>query len=111
MSQTTQTKTASLPPGQSTYPPGTGRTYAPPGVLAGGEWGHGRHVGTISKSFMGTICCAGVFLFPLLVLVPVPMLFPCDERDLYKVNGHFYTADGVHIGTRENIRGFVPYRR
>ena len=95
------TKHSQLPPGRTTYPP--------PGVQAGGEWGHGKHVGTASKSFMGTTCCLGIFLFPALLCVPVPLFFPCDYRDLYKVNGQFYDRNGVHIGN--NVRSFIPYRR
>ena len=87
--------------------PATGQdSVVPPGLPAGGVWGISKYYGSKSKGCTVTCCVVGLFFLPACICAMCPFLRPLDERELYKVGGKFYTADGKLVGSRETIRGF-----
>lgn len=75
----------------------------PPGVPAGGEWGKVMYAGNVT----GIMTCIGCLCFGLPGLCV--LCCPCDERDVYLVNGKLYSSDGRIAG--EPADKFIPLRR
>ena len=77
----------------------------PPGVPAGGVWGHGEYCGPESVCAIFLLMCAGSFFIPLCFgTCLVPLVCPCDTGIFYQLNGKYYSEDGYLVGTR--VRGF-----
>jgi hypothetical protein len=50
----------------------------------------------------------GLILWPACICVLLPPICPFDERDVYKVNGSYYTRDGKRLN---GVREFKPLPR
>eukprot|EP00977_Amphora_coffeiformis_P017666 scaffold5860_cov223-Amphora_coffeaeformis.AAC.5 len=72
----------------------------PPGVPAGGHWGQIKYMGNTT----GMMACIGCLCFGLPGLLV--LCCPCDEKDVYRVNGKLYLADGRPAG--EPADKFIP---
>ena len=72
----------------------------PPGLPAGGDWGQVKYVGNST----GMAACLGCLCFGIPGLLV--LCCPCDEKDVYRVNGKLYLADGRLAG--EPANKFIP---
>lgn len=73
----------------------------PPGAPAGGQWGHVKYAG--SKT--GAFACLGCLCFGIPGLLVLAC--PTDEKDVYRVNGKLYEADGKRCPVP--VQKFVPH--
>lgn len=64
----------------------------PPGLPEGGVWTRKNYAGNQT-----TIACV-VSCFLIGIFAPLVFLCPCDEREVYVVDGKMYAADGSFIG-------------
>lgn len=101
--------TAVVTPTHSAYPP-------PRGAPGGGVWGRDEFIGNNSKTIMsvGVIASAascllfGGFGLICCCMVCGPCCCPCDGRELYYVNGMYYTKSGARVPGQEVSR-FKPH--
>lgn len=72
---------------------GKGGRGAPAGLPEGGTWSKRTYIGNQTMiAFVIGCFCFGIF-------GPLALCCPCDERDVYTVNGKVYATDGQFLGS------------
>lgn len=82
-------------------PPASAITsHPPPGVADGGVWGKTNDAGANTWLICALLCLVGG---PFVCFGAPAFCCPCDEKDVYRVNGKVYSAAGKYLGTTKKI--------